>query len=48
MHGNTGLVGQPSPSVEQRNAVLDAMRPHVRLKVDVVGAEPCHQLQHRF
>ena len=38
MHGDAGLLGQPPPSLEQRNAVLDPLRPHVGLQVDVVGA----------
>ena len=48
MHGNAGLIGQPAPSLEQRNAIFDPVRPHVGLQVDVVGAKPRHQLQHRL
>src|SRR6476646_1030846 len=48
MYGDIGLIGQPSPSLEQRNAVFDPIRTHVRLQVDVVGAKPSHQLQYGF
>ena len=48
MHRDAGLVGQPPPALEQRNAGFDPLRPHVGLQVDVVGAKPRHQLQHRL
>jgi hypothetical protein len=48
MHGYAGLIGQPTPSVEQGNAMLDPLRPHVRLQVDVVRPTPRHQFQYRF
>ena len=48
VHGDTGLVREPAPSLDIGDAVLQVVGPHVRLQVDMVGAEPRHQLQHRF
>ena len=48
MHGDAGLLAEPAPALQQRNAGFNPLRPHVGLQVDVVGAKPRHQLQHRF
>ena len=48
MHRHTGLLAEPAPALQQGNAGFQTLRPHIGLQIDVVGAEPRHQLQHRF
>ena len=48
IHRDAGLVRQPPPAFEQRNALFDPVRPHIGLQIDMVGAEPRHQFQHRL
>ncbi|VIO79966.1 hypothetical protein CI1B_83000 [Bradyrhizobium ivorense] len=48
MHGDAGLLGQPPPAFEQRNAVGEPARPDVGLQVDVIGAELADQIEHRL
>ena len=48
MHGDAGPLAEPAPAFQQRNAGFNPLRPHVGLQIDVVGAKPCHQFQHRF
>jgi hypothetical protein len=48
MHGDAGLLAEPAPALQQGNASFQPLRPYVGLQVDVVGANPRHELQHRF
>jgi hypothetical protein len=48
MDRQPGLVGKAPPAFQEGNARLQPVRPHIRLQIDVVGAEPCHEVQHRL
>src|SRR5712671_4829396 len=48
MHRYASFGSQPSPSLKQGNAGLQPLWPHVRLQVDVVGAQPRDQIEHRL
>jgi len=46
MHRDAGFIRKPAPAFEIGDAFLQAIGPHIRLQIDVIGAEPRRQLQH--
>jgi hypothetical protein len=48
VHGDTRVRSQPAPAFDVRDALGQAIGPHVGLQVDVIGAEFAHQRQRRL
>ena len=48
VHGDAGLLAQPPPAIEQRDALLQPPGPHIGLQIDVIGAQLRYEIEHRL